>query len=101
MGSLRCRPATDEERTEDEEESRRWPFASHDDSDRRSTASLYSDAPTPVSELPSFPRMQDDKNDGGRRFPVYSPYNAARTWGSKSPAFYPYISREKVKKSDN
>jgi len=67
-------PSTDAGRTEDREESGRWPFASHDDSDRRSTADLYSDASLSASELPSFPRISHDKNIGGRRSPVFCSY---------------------------
>jgi len=40
---------------------RRTPFASHDDSDRRSTADLYSDASSSALELTGFPRISDDK----------------------------------------
>ena len=52
MGNPFSSPPTDAGRTEDREESGRWPFASHDDSDRRSTADLYSDASSSASELP-------------------------------------------------
>ena len=70
MGNPFSSPSTDAGRTEDREESGRWPFASHDDSDRRPTADLYSDASSSASELPGFPRILDDNDNGGRRSPV-------------------------------
>jgi len=74
MGNPFSSPSTDAGRTEDREESGRWPFASHDDSDRRSTAGPYSDASLSALELPGFPRISDDKNIGGRRSPVDPSY---------------------------
>ena len=70
MGNPFSSPSTDAGRTEDREESGRWPFASRDDSDRRSTADLYSDASSSASELPGFPRISDDNDNGGRRSPA-------------------------------
>ena len=89
MGNPFSSPSTDAGRTEDREESGRWPFASHDDSDRRSTADLYSDASSSASELPGFPRISDDNDNGGRRSPA-GLSSVSPTWGSKSPAFYLY-----------
>ena len=76
MGNPFSSPSTDAGRTEDREESGRWPFASHDDSDRRSTAGPYSDASSSASELPGFLRISDDKDIGGRRSPVFCPYSS-------------------------
>jgi len=90
MGNPFSSPSTDAGHTEDREESGRWPFASHDDSGRRSTAGPYSDDSSSASKLPGFPRILDDKDNGGRRSPVYCLYNAARTWGSKSSVYFLY-----------
>ena len=83
MGNPFSSPSTDAGRTEDREESGRWPFASHDDSDRRPTADLYSDASSSASELPGFPRISDDKDNGGRRSPVTYFYK------TKNSTFWP------------
>jgi len=96
MGTPFGSPSTDVGRTEDREESGRWPFASHDDSDRRSTADLYSDASSSALELPGFSCISDDKNIGGRQSPADPCYNAARTWGSKSSVFYSYTKQEET-----
>jgi len=89
MGNPFSSPSTDAGRTEDREESGLWPFASHDDSDRRSTADTYSDASSSASELPGFPRISDDNDTGGRRSPA-GLSSVSLTWGSKSPAFCLY-----------
>ena len=70
-------PSADAGRTEDREESGRWPFASHDDSDRRSTAGPYSDASSSALEVPGFPPFSDYKNVSGRRSPVEPSYITA------------------------
>ena len=90
MGNPFSSPSTDAGRTEDREESGRWPFASHDDSDRRPTADLYSDASSSASELPGFPRILDDNDNGGRRSPA-GLSSVSPTWGSKASAVYFYI----------
>jgi len=92
MGNPFSSPSNDAGRTEDREESGRWPIASHDvdDSDRRSTADLYSDASSSASERPGFPRISDDNDNGGRRSPA-GLSTVSPTWGSKSPAFFRYM----------
>ena len=64
MGNLLSSPSTDAAYGRDKEESR--------------------DASSSASELPSFPRISDDNDNGGRRSPVAFRYNGAHPSGPES-----------------
>jgi len=71
MGNLFSCPTTDVGHREDKEES-----------GRRPTASPCNDASTSASELPSFPRIIDDKVNSGRRSRDF-PYVGAQPSGTE------------------